>query len=298
MKDYVLKALIAEGEILSMVAVSTNLVEEATRRHKALPTAASALGRVLTLTAILGTTLKERQKISIQILTRGPLKEIYAQSDWKGNVRGYVKWPFVHFPPTKDGKLNVEGATGRDGMLYVVKDLGFGEPYVGSVTLKTGGIAKDLAYYFALSEGIPSAVGAGVYVNTDGSVLGAGGFIVQPLPGASNTTISTLEKNIESIPSISKFIYEGAKPEDILEKISGSLEFEILTRLNIRYRCSCSKRRAERAILTLGMREILDMIDKDRRAEVKCEFCGKIYNFTEEELKKILMNIPQKGPPS
>lgn len=298
MRDYVLKALIAEDRILSMIAVSTNLVEEATRRHKALPTAASAFGRVLTLTAILGTTLKERQKISIQILTRGPLKEIYAQSDWKGNVRGYIKWPFVHFPPTDEGKLNVEGATGRDGMLYVVRDLGFGEPYVGSVALRTGGIAKDLAYYFAVSEGIPSAVGAGVYVNTDGSILGAGGFIIQPLPEVPEETIAILEKNIGNMPSISKLISEGARPEDILEKVAKGLEFEILTRVNIRYKCSCSKGRAERALVSLGMKEILDMIEKDKGAEVKCEFCGKIYNFTENELKKILLYIPQKKPPA
>jgi len=298
MKDYVLKALIAEGQILSMVAVSTNLVDEATKRHKALPTAASALGRVLTLTAILGTTLKERQKISLQILARGPLKEIYAQSDWKGNVRGYVKWPFVHFPPTAEGKLNVEGATGRGGMLYIVRDLGFGEPYVGSVALRTGGIAKDLAYYFAVSEGIPSAIGAGVYVNTDGTILGAGGFIIQPLPEAEDTTITTLEKNIESLPSISKLISEGARPEDILEKIAENLDFEVLTRVTIRYRCSCSKKRAERALISLGMMEILDMIEKDKGAEVKCEFCGRVYNFSEEELKKIILNIPQKKPPA
>lgn len=298
MRDYVVKAILGDKEFLAMVASSTKLVEEATEIHQAMPTAAAALGRALTLVGIMGITLKGRERISIQILSQGPIREIFVQSDAMGHVRGYIKWPHVHLKPTKEGKLDVEAATGGEGMLYVVRDLGFGEPYVGSTALVTGGIAKDLAYYFTVSEGIPSAVGAGVYVGKDGSILGAGGFIVQKLPEASESSLANIEKNIGDIDSISKFVAAGGTPEDLLYEISRGLDITILEERPIKYQCGCSRERAERALLMLGLSELIDIYKKDKGAEVKCAFCGRVYKFNELEIKKLIDQIKTDYPPA
>ena len=292
--DKAIRALIGEGEFTAFVAVTKELVEESRLIHGTFPTATAALGRTLTLVGLMGLNLKGREKVSIQILSEGPIREIYAQGDPEGNVRGFIRWPDVDLPPTSDGKLNVEGALGGRGMLYVLRDFGYGQPYMGMIPLKTGGIATDLAYYFTISEGIPSAVAAGVLVGKDGEVLGAGGFIVQPLPGTTEDRVQALEENIKRMPQISRQVAEGATPEDILHMISRDLGAVVLVHKQLQYRCSCSRERAERALLSLGEAELIDMIDRDGGAEVKCEFCGRKYLFSRADLELILTRIKTK----
>ncbi len=292
--DRAIRALIGEGEFTAFVAVTKELVEESRLIHGTFPTATAALGRTLTLVGLMGLNLKGREKVSIQILSEGPIREIYAQGDPEGNVRGFIRWPDVDLPPTSDGKLNVEGALGGRGMLYVLRDFGYGQPYMGMIPLKTGGIATDLAYYFTISEGIPSAVAAGVLVGKDGEVLGAGGFIVQPLPGTTEDRVQALEENIKRMPQISRQVAEGATPEDILHMISRDLGAVVLAHKQLQYRCSCSRERAERALLSLGEAELIDMIDRDGGAEVKCEFCGRKYLFSRADLELILTRIKTK----
>ncbi len=292
--DRAIRALIGEGEFTAFVAVTKELVEESRLIHGTFPTATAALGRTLTLVGLMGLNLKGREKVSIQILSEGPIREIYAQGDPEGNVRGFIRWPDVDLPPTSDGKLNVEGALGGRGMLYVLRDFGYGQPYMGMIPLKTGGIATDLAYYFTISEGIPSAVAAGVLVGKDGEVLGAGGFIVQPLPGTTENRVQVLEENIKRMPQISRQVAEGATPEDILHMISRDLGAVVLVHKQLQYRCSCSRERAERALLSLGEAELIDMIDRDGGAEVKCEFCGRKYLFSSADLELILTRIKTK----
>ena len=293
--DRAIRALIGEGEFTAFVAVTKELVEESRLIHGTFPTATAALGRALTLVGLMGLNLKGREKVSIQILSEGPIREIYAQGDPEGNVRGFIRWPDIDLPPTSDGKLNVEGALGRRGMLYVLRDFGYGEPYMGMIPLKSGGIATDLAYYFTISEGIPSAVAAGVLVGKKGEVLGAGGFIVQPLPGTSENRIQALEENIKKMPQISRQVAEGATPEDILQMIARGLGAVVLAHKQLQYRCSCSRERAERALLSLGEAELIDMIDRDGGAEVKCEFCGRKYQFSRADLELILSRIKTRG---
>ncbi|MCD6088019.1 MAG: Hsp33 family molecular chaperone HslO [Candidatus Hydrothermae bacterium] len=293
--DRAIRALIGEGEFTAFVAVTKELVEESRLIHGTFPTATAALGRALTLVGLMGLNLKGREKVSIQILSEGPIREIYAQGDPEGNVRGFIRWPDVDLPPTSDGKLNVEGALGRRGMLYVLRDFGYGEPYMGMIPLKSGGIATDLAYYFTISEGIPSAVAAGVLVGKKGEVLGAGGFIVQPLPGTSEDRIQALEENIKKMPQISRQVAEGATPEEILQMIAQGLGAVVLAHKQLQYRCSCSRERAERALLSLGEAELIDMIDRDGGAEVKCEFCGRKYQFSRADLELILSRIKTRG---
>jgi len=292
--DKAIRALIGEGEFTAFVAVTKELVEESRLIHGTFPTATAALGRTLTLVGLMGLNLKGREKVSIQILSEGPIREIYAQGDPEGNVRGFIRWPDVDLPPTSDGKLNVEGALGGRGMLYVLRDFGYGQPYMGMIPLKTGGIATDLAYYFTISEGIPSAVAAGVLVGKDGEVLGAGGFIVQPLPDTTEDRVQALEENIKRMPQISRQVAEGATPEDILHMISRDLGAVVLAHKQLQYRCSCSRERAERALLSLGEAELIDMIDRDGGAEVKCEFCGRKYLFSRADLELILTRIKTK----
>lgn len=295
-KDYILKSLIGNNDFLAFVATTTRLVDRARKLHGASPTATAAFGRLLSLTGIMGSQLKRNERISVQILSRGPLKELFAQSDSQGNVRGFIKWPYVDLPPKKTGHLDVEGALGHGGMMYVLRDFGYGEPQWGAISLKTGGVATDLAYYFTVSEGIPSAVGAGVYVSEYGEVLGSGAFIIQPLPNADPYVRERLEKNISYVKNFSKSISEGESPESILERISKGLPVTHLEKLKIRYKCTCSRERARRVLRLLGPKELIEMINEDHEAEVVCKFCGAKYHFSESELRDILKETTHNLP--
>ncbi len=287
-RDHILRATIGDDEVLALVAVSTNTVERARQIHGTFPTPTAALGRALTIVGMMGVLMKGNERISLQFITTGSIREIFVQGNAQGHVRGYVRPPEAEFPITEDGKLNVEGALTTDGFLYVVRDFGFGEPFVGSIPLRTGGIATDVAYYYTVSEGIPSAVGSGVLVAEDGHVISAGGFIVQPILASEERILEKLEDNIRKMPPVSRMIAENASSTDILEKIAGDLGYRTTQVHPLEYRCTCSRERARRALLLLDAKELFSILREDAGAEVKCEFCGKIYRFNESEIQEII----------
>ena len=286
MDDFLIKATIANKRVLAIIAQTTNLVEESRKRHQTLPTATAALGRILTLTGILSAQLTEKQSLSIQIIGAGPLQELYAQTDWQGNVRGFVKQPLIHLSLNPKGKLDVEKAIGK-GMIYVIKDLGLKEPFRGSAQLISGGIAKDLAYYFTVSEQKPSAVAAGVYVNSKNKVQAAGGFIVQPTLDTDIEVIEKLEKNILDLPLPSSLILDGIKPEGILKLIAEDFDYEITETKSLKYKCRCTKKRCEEAIIALGKEVLSKIMTENKPIKVQCDFCCKTYIISPILLKRL-----------
>lgn len=288
MKDYLIKATAYDGKIRAYAAQSTQTVEEARRRQDTWATATAALGRTLTISAMMGAMLKGNDSLMVKVEGNGPINAIIADSNAKGEVRGYVGNPHVHFDLNQHGKLDVARAVGTEGNLSVVKDLGLRDYFTGQVPIVSGEISEDFTYYYANSEQIPSAVGAGVLVNPDHSVLAAGGFIIQVMPGADDEVITKLEKQIENIPPISSLIEQGYTPEQILERLFDGEQLSILAKSDVSFKCKCSKERFERAIIGLGKEEIQDMINEDHGAETICHFCNEVYYFTEDELKALL----------
>ncbi len=293
--DYLIRGISMDKRIVAYVARTTDLVEQSRKIHKASPTAIAALGRTLTLAAIMGKMLKkDEERISLQITGNGPLGNIFAEADPKGNVRGFIKRAYIDLPPTPDGKLDVPSAIGKDGTLSVIRDLGLKEPYRGVVPLISGGIAKDLAYYFTYSEQLPSAVAAGVYVNKDGRVISAGGYIVQIIENADNDTVDILESNIKNLDPPSKMILEGKTPEEIMSKIFKNIDYEQFSREDLKYSCRCNRERAENTLIALGIKELEELIEKEKSIEVKCEFCGKIYIFNKNNIEEIINQLKNK----
>lgn len=288
MSDYLIKATAFDGTIRAYAAKTTETVEEARRRQDTWATATAALGRTLTISAMMGAMLKGDHTITVKIEGNGPLRVILADSNAKGEVRGYVGNPHVDFELNEHGKLDVARAVGKEGYISVVKDLGLRDYFTGQVPIVSGEISEDFTYYFAASEQIPSAVGAGVLVNPDHSVLAAGGFILQVMPGADDDIITKLEKQIEHIPPISRLIEQGYSPEHILETLFAGEQLSILEKMDIGFKCKCSKERFERAIIGLGKEEIEAMIREDHGAETTCHFCNETYYFTENELRALL----------
>lgn len=294
MEDYIVRATAANGFIRAFAAISTNTVEEARKIHGTTPVASAALGRMLTAGAIMGAMLKsEKDLITLQITGSGPLKGVLVTSDSKSNVKGYVVNPDADLPLKPDGKLDVGNAVGA-GTLKIIKDVGLKDPYVGSIELISGEIADDLTYYFAQSEQVPSSVGLGVLVDTDCTIKHSGGFIVQLIPGADEEIIDKLEKKLMTIPYVTDMLNDGYSAEKMLEAILGDLELEILEKAPMQYKCTCSKDRVEKAIISLGKKEISQIIEEDKKAELTCQFCGKVYNFNETELKDILLKACSK----
>lgn len=294
MEDYIVRATAANGFIRAFAAISTNTVEEARKIHGTTPVASAALGRMLTAGAIMGDMLKsEKDLITLQITGSGPLKGVLVTSDSKSNVKGYVVNPDADLPLKPDGKLDVGNAVGA-GTLKIIKDVGLKDPYVGSIELISGEIADDLTYYFAQSEQVPSSVGLGVLVDTDCTIKHSGGFIVQLMPGADEEIIDKLEKKLMTIPYVTDMLNDGYSAEKMLEAILGDLELEILEKSPMQYKCTCSKDRVEKAIISLGKKEISQIIEEDKKAELTCQFCGKVYNFNETELKDILLKACSK----
>lgn len=289
MKDYLVKALAYGDQIRAFAISTTNLVDEARRRHDCWPTTSAALGRTLSVAAMMGSQLKGEESITIRINGNGPIGGIIVDADSHGVVRGYINNPQVHFQ-YNSGKLNVGMAVGTDGQLSVTKDLGLKDYFTGQVPLQTGEIGDDFTYYFAVSEQVPSAVGVGVLVDPDNSVRAAGGFIIQVMPGATDETLTKLEAALASIKPVSTMIDEGFTPEMILETIFGKDEVRILEHKDVRFECDCSKERFEQGIISLGNAEIQAMIDENGGAEAVCHFCNEKYNFSAEELEQLKTN--------
>ncbi len=291
--SYAVRGITKDSAFRVFAADTKDIVEEARRRHGTTPTATAALGRALTAAALLGLDLKTG-RVMIQINGGGPLGEILAEADAEGNVRGLVQRPHIHLTPQK-GKLLVGQAVGREGFISVTRDLGLKEPYQGSVKLISGEIAEDVSYYLTVSEQIPSAVALGVFVDTDNSVKASGGFLIQTLPQATDEAISATEKILRELPPVTTLLREGLSPEEILERIFGPGEIEILEKRPLTYRCRCSRERVERALVALGPEEIKKLIAKAEPAQITCDFCGEQYLFTPEELEEILAQIEIKS---
>lgn len=287
MKDYLVRATAAEGQIRAFAVQARGMVEEARRRHDTSPVVTAALGRLLAAGAMMGAMMKgEEDLLTLQIECSGPVKGLTVTADSHGNVKGFAKVPQVMLPPNEKGKLDVGGALDL-GILSVIKDLGLKEPYVGQTELKTGEIGDDLTYYFANSEQTPSSVGLGVLMERDNTVRQAGGFVIQLMPFAEERVIDQLEKKLTAMESVTAYLDRGYSPEQLLEEILGEFGLEILDRMDTRFFCNCSKERVEKAILSVGRKELNEMIQEGKPIEVKCHFCNEAYEFTVEDLKKL-----------
>lgn len=284
--DYLVRIITREGNIRALACVTTNLVEDACRRHGTLPTASAALGRALTGGVLMGALLKTGQRIALTFEGNGPLKKIIVEAEANGAVRGLVRNPAVNLL-RDDGKLDVAGALGKAGFLTVSRDLGLKEPYTGTVMLYTSEIAEDLAWYLTESEQIPSAVGLGVYVEQDGSVTAAGGFLIQALPPGDDQLIDRLMERIGSMPTVTEMLRAGTSPEGLLEYLFDGIPFDTLEKRATALVCSCSRERIERVLLSLGSDELSSLIHDQGEASVGCEFCGEHYHFTREELERL-----------
>lgn len=288
MADYVIRATAAEGQIRAFAATTRDLTEYARAAHNTSPVATAALGRFLCAGAMMGCDMKgEEDLLTLKIQSDGPIGGLTVTADSHGNVKGYVGNPGVMLPPNAKGKLDVGGALGV-GVLSVIKDIGLKEPYVGQTILVTGEIAEDITYYYANSEQTPSSVALGVLMNKDNTVRQAGGFIIQLMPGASEAIISSLEDKLKEITSITTLLDVGNTPEMILKYILGDFGLEINDKIPVQFHCNCSKDRVEKALISVGKRDIQEMIDDGKPIEVNCHFCNHNYTFDVEELKEIL----------
>ena len=295
MEDYIVRATAADAQIRAFCAITKNTVETARASHNLSPVASAALGRVLTGGAMMGSMLKsDTDLLTLQVLGDGSIGQITVTADAFGNVKGYVTNSNVMLPPNAVGKLDVAGAVGK-GYLRVIKDMGLKEPYSGQIELQSGEIADDLTYYFATSEQVPSSVGLGVLMNKeDGSVKQAGGFIIQLMPFAEEDVIIKLEENLKKVISVTKMLEEGNTPEKMLETILSGLQPTITDTLPVRFHCNCEKKRVEKAIISIGKKEIKDMIEEGKPIEVNCHFCNKNYTFSVDELKELLRKAGKK----
>lgn len=288
MSDYIVRATAANAQIRAFAITSRELVERARSIHDLSPVITAGLGRLLTAGAMMGSMLKgEKDVLTLQIRSDGPVRGMTVTADAKANVKGVALEPQVMLPPNAIGKLDVGGAVGN-GILSVIKDMGLKEPYVGQTQLQTGEIAEDLTYYFATSEQVPSAVGLGVLMEKDNTVKQAGGFIIQLMPFADDETISALEEKLKSMDSVTKILDDGNAPEQLLELLLGDLGLEINDTIPAQYLCDCSRERVEKAMISIGKKDIQEMIDDGKQIEVRCQFCDKIYNFEIDDLKRML----------
>lgn len=286
--DYLIRAAARDGSVRALVATTTYLVDEAHRRHDTSATATAALGRTLTAAALFAANLKDGESVTLRIVGDGPIGGIIAEADHAGNVRGYVQVPHADLPPRPDGKLDVGGLVGRNGFVHVTRDLHMREPYTSSAPLVSGEIALDISNYFVVSEQTPSAVALGVLVKTDLSVLAAGGFFLQAMPGAPEETVRALEANVALIPSISEAIERGMTPEGILALAMTGIPYDLLARQELAYSCRCDRERVERALISMGARELEAMIAEGKPVELTCHFCGARYEFQPQEIEGLL----------
>lgn len=288
MADYIVRATAANAQIRAFAANTKEMVEEARRIHNTSPVVTAALGRLLTGGAMMGAMQKgEEDLLTLQVIGDGPLKGMTVTADARGNVKGYAIEPQVMLPPSKAGKLDVGGAVGK-GSLRVIKDMGLKEPYVGQTVLQTGEIAEDLTYYFATSEQVPSSVGLGVLMEKDNTVKQAGGFILQLMPFAEEEVIAKLEQNLSDFTSVTRVLDEGKTPEEMLGLLLSGLDLEITDTRPAAFCCNCSRERVERAIISIGRKEIREMIEEQKPISVNCHFCNREYSFSPAQLKELL----------
>ena len=287
--DQLVRAITAGGGVKAVAVTARELTEQARNIHRTLPTATAALGRTLAAASMMGNALKEdAASLTLQIKGGGPLGTVLAVSDHMGCVRGYVQNPQADLPLRPDGKLDVGGAVGCEGTLTVIKDLGMKEPYIGSVGLLGGEIAEDLAAYFVESEQIPTACALGVLVDRDQSVRAAGGYIIQLLPGAEEGVIAQVEQGVLSAGPVTALLDRNPDPEALLRTVLSGFDVELLESSPISYKCYCSRDRVERALISMGVEELEDLLAEQGGCELGCQFCDKVYRYTAGELKELI----------
>lgn len=294
MADYLVRAISDKANVIGLTCITTGIVDEAARIHGTSRTASAALGRALTGGLLMGALVKRGQRVGLKFEGNGPLKKIIVEADNDGTVRGFVGVPDTEVP-FKDEKLNVSGALGSEGLLTVIKDIGLKEPYQGIIKFQSGEIGEDLARYFAESEQIPTAVGLGVFVEPDGKVSAAGGFIIQTLPPTEERAVDQLIENIRKIPTVTEFLRQGGTPEDMLAEIFSGITYHMLGKRNLFLRCACGRERVERILLALGIGELRRMIDEQNETEVTCEFCRTSYHFTRMELEDLIQETSRSA---
>lgn len=288
MSDYIIRATAANSQIRAFAITGKEMVEFAKQTHNTSPVATAALGRLLMGAAMMGSMMKgEKDVMTVMMKGDGPINGITVTVDSKANVKGYPGNPNVIIPPNYLGKLDVGAAIGY-GTMTVIKDLGMKEPYVSQVALTTSEVAEDLTYYFASSEQVPSAVALGVLMEKDNTVKQAGGFIIQLMPFADEKIVNILEEKISKITSVTEMLENGMTPEDILNEVLGEFGVEILDKIPTGFKCDCSRQRVEKVLMSLGKKEIEDMINDGENIELNCHFCNKNYIFSIEDLKKII----------
>ncbi len=283
-----LKKFMAHVDMVKISCVeTTELVEEARKIHQTNPTPTAALGRTLTMAVLMGTMMKnETDKLTIQILGDGPAGQILAVCNKNGEVKGCIANPMAEAPLKPNGKLNVSAIIGK-GQLNVIKDIGLKEPYVGNVPLQTGEIAEDFAYYYAMSEQTASAVALGVLVEKDGSVKKAGGYVLQIMPDTPDEIISLIERRLKESKSITQMLEEGMTLEEIAKYISDDLATYEVEELHPKYKCDCSRERMEKALISIGRKDIMELAE-DEETELTCQFCNKKYKFSKEEILNLI----------
>lgn len=292
--DYMIRATAADQQIRAFAATTRQTVEQARKYHNTSPVATAALGRLLSAGAMMGAMMKgEKDLLTIQVKGDGPIGSVTVTADSSGGVKGYAANPQVLLPANLAGKLDVGGAVGK-GTLRVIKDLGLKEPYTGQCELQSGEIGDDLTYYFAVSEQVPSSVGLGVLLNKENTVRQAGGFIIQLMPFTSEEVIRRLEEKLAGLHSVTALLDQGMTPEDMLNELLGEFGVEITDTVPVEYRCGCSRERIEKALISIGKKELQEMISEGKTIEVNCQFCGKSYAVTVEELQELLKRAVRK----
>lgn len=288
MDDYIVRATAANHQVRAFAATTRDVVETARAAHNTSPVATAALGRLLTAGVMMGSMMKnEKDMLTIRIQCDGPIKGLTVTADIHGNVKGFVEEPMVMLPPSEKGKLDVAKALGL-GVLSVIKDMGLKEPYVGDTILTTSEIAEDLTYYFATSEQVPSSVGLGVLMEKDNTVKRAGGFIIQVMPFVEDAVVDRLEANIAKLDPVTTMLDKGMTPEQILETVLEGMDVEYTDTMPTQFACNCSKERVEKALISIGKKDIQEMIQDGKPIEMHCHFCNTSYEFTVEELKELL----------
>lgn len=292
MKDKLIRAIAKDGQVRVLVATTTNMVNEGVKIHNCAPTSAAALGRMLTAGSLMGALLKsDKDVVTLKISGGGPANGVTVTSYSNSHVKGYIGNPSADLPANDLGKLDVSGVIGKDGNLLVIRDMGLKEPYIGQVPIYTGEIGDDLAYYFTVSEQIPTAVGLGVLVDKDLSVKHAGGLIIQMMPGADEMLADLITFRLQDMGSITKFMSEGKSAEDILNFLFDDMGLKVLDTMEPRYECDCSREKVERALISIGKEELQKICDEEKNEELKCHFCNKTYEFTHDEIEEMIKDL-------
>ena len=292
MADQIVRGMTADGFVKVVGITTRDIVERARQIHKTLPTATAALGRVLTADSMMGNMQKTEQgSLTLRFQGGGPLGTLLAVSDWQGNVRGYVENPQISLLEKYRGKLDVGAAVGADGTLTVIRDLRMKDPYIGTVPLVSGEIAEDITSYFVQSEQIPTACALGVLVDTDQSVRAAGGYLIQMLPGAPDHIVDQLERSIAAVGNVTSVLDAGASAEEMLRMLFVGMDLRLLETEPVCYRCYCSRDRVASTLLSLGERELTDILAEGETVTVSCQFCDAEYAFTPDDIRELIPKI-------